>query len=62
MTGRLPPVLPSLMIERDQFGSRRFVRHWVWIGAVQWRQRAQDFSSEAEADAAFAENRYFWCH
>ncbi len=42
----------SLMIERDLFGTVRLVRHWGRIGAVQGRELAQDFPSEAEAVAA----------
>ena len=42
----------SLMIERDLFGTVRLVRHWNRIGAVQGRELAQDFPSEAEATEA----------
>ena len=39
----------SLMIERDLFGTVRLVRHWGRIGAMQGRELAQDFPTEAEA-------------
>ena len=39
----------SLMIERDLFGTVRLVRHWGRIGAIQGRELAQDFLTEAEA-------------
>ena len=42
----------ALMIERDLFGTVRLVRHWGWIGAMQGRELAQDFPSEAEAGEA----------
>ena len=36
----------SLTIERDLFGTVRFVRHWGRIGAMQGRELAQDFPTE----------------
>jgi predicted DNA-binding WGR domain protein len=39
----------SLMVERDLFRTVRLVRHWGRIGAMQGRELAQDFSTEAEA-------------
>jgi predicted DNA-binding WGR domain protein len=39
----------SLMVERDLFGTVRLVRHWGRIGAMQGRELAQDFVTEAEA-------------
>ena len=37
----------SLMVERDLFGTVRLVRHWGRIGAMQGRELAQDFPTEA---------------
>ena len=38
-----------LAVERDLFGTVRLVRHWGRIGAIQGRELAQDFLTEAEA-------------
>ncbi len=54
MPDPLSPIQHTVMLrrvepERDLFRTVRLVRHWGRIGAMQGRELAQDFPSEAEA-------------